>query len=239
MSSQPFMEGIASRQAASSYAYDEKVRSEMELVAAGQRGDLLAFNELCEHNRKAIFRVAMRVTRSWEDAEDAVQDSLLRAFLQLKNFHGRSRFSTWLTRITINSSLMIPRKKRSSREVPIPQDVDELQNPLWEIKDSAPDPEDDLAQREEEAMLHEGIRRLPQVLRSVVELRELRELSVQVSAEVLGITVSAAKARMRRGKITLKKYLTVKRIGVKTERFRNSGSHGARTTATARFYRTN
>jgi RNA polymerase sigma-70 factor, ECF subfamily len=198
----------------------------MELVAAGQRGDLLAFSELCEHNRKAIFRVAMRITRSREDAEDAVQDSLLRAFLQLRSFHGRSRLSTWLTRITINSSLMTLRKRRLSREVPIPRKVDEWENPLLEMIDSAPDPEEYLARREEEAMLHEGIRNLPQRLRSVVEIRELRELSLEVSAEVLGITVSAAKARMLRGKIALKKYLTVKRTGVKTERFRNIRSHG-------------
>jgi len=75
------------------------------------------FDELAAPHAKRIFRAAYRITRNRQDAEDAVQDALLQAFVRLEHFDGRSTFATWLTQIAINSSLMILRKRRHARAV--------------------------------------------------------------------------------------------------------------------------
>jgi RNA polymerase sigma-70 factor (ECF subfamily) len=92
---------------------------EQALVAAAKQGQAEAFATLCQPLARKLIQSAHRITRNREDAEDALQDALLSAFIHMKNFDGRSSFSTWLTRIAINSALMTLRKKRSSREIPI------------------------------------------------------------------------------------------------------------------------
>src|SRR5712671_5005509 len=93
--------------------------SDQSLVEAAKLGHSTAFDTLSERYRQQLFRAAHRITRSREDAEDAVQDSLLRAFVHIGDFEGRSNFGTWLTSITVNSALMILRKKRASPEIAI------------------------------------------------------------------------------------------------------------------------
>jgi len=92
---------------------------EQALVAAAKQGQAEAFGALCEPLARKLIQSAHRITRNREDAEDALQNAFLSAFIHIKNFDGRSSFSTWLTRIAINSALMTLRKKRSSREIPI------------------------------------------------------------------------------------------------------------------------
>ena len=88
------------------------VASDEALVISAKAGMHLAYAELCRRHSTSIFRTIHRITRSEEDAEDGLQESLLKAFIHLNRFDGRSKFSTWLTRIAINSALMIVRKKR-------------------------------------------------------------------------------------------------------------------------------
>src|SRR5271154_4050653 len=87
------------------------------LVKAARSGEDWAFSELWLRHSKKIFNTMYRVTRNRQDAEDALQDAFLKAFLHLNNFDGRSSFSTWLTRIAINSALMILRRKRAHPEI--------------------------------------------------------------------------------------------------------------------------
>jgi DNA-directed RNA polymerase specialized sigma24 family protein len=93
--------------------------SEKQLIAAAKSGRRAPFGELCERHMKKVSCVTRRITRNREDAEDAVQDCFLNAFVHLKDFDGRSQFATWLTRIAINAALMKLRKNRGAREVPI------------------------------------------------------------------------------------------------------------------------
>src|SRR3981189_562306 len=88
---------------------------EYALLAAAKRGDSAAFEILYKLSADTVFRVAQRITRSKEDAEDAVQESFELAFIHLKSFKGNSRVSTWLSRIAINAALMKLRKKRRLR----------------------------------------------------------------------------------------------------------------------------
>src|ERR1700742_1292095 len=93
--------------------------SDKRLVAVAKNGDKSAFDELYKRHAEKMFRTTRRITRNREDAEDAVQECFLNAFVHLKSFDGRSQFSTWLTRIAVNSALMSLRKNRRSREIPL------------------------------------------------------------------------------------------------------------------------
>src|SRR4029077_383601 len=116
--------------------------SDESLVEAAKRGHYMGFAALSERYRQQLFRAAQRITRSCEDAEDAVQDTLLRAFVHIKDFDGRSRFGTWLTRIAINSALMILRKKRASLEIAADCNDDFGAGGLrYEMPDHRPNPE--------------------------------------------------------------------------------------------------
>ena len=90
-----------------------------ELLAAAKDGEPSAFERLCAPNKARVFQTLHRITKNHEDAEDALQESFLSAYLNLHRFDGRSSFSTWLTRIAINAALMTLRKKRTQRESPI------------------------------------------------------------------------------------------------------------------------
>jgi RNA polymerase sigma-70 factor (ECF subfamily) len=98
---------------------DLRAWSEMQLIAAAKGGERPPFGELCERHMKQVFGVTRRIMPNREDVEDAVQDCFLNAFVHLKDFDGRSRFATWLTRIAINAALMKLRKKRGVQEVPM------------------------------------------------------------------------------------------------------------------------
>jgi RNA polymerase sigma-70 factor (ECF subfamily) len=187
--------------------------SERSLVKAAQRGHATAFNALCLRYSDQLQRVAFRITRNREDAEDAVQDSLLRAFLHIKDFDGRSSFPTWITRIAINSALMILRKKRGALETALPSGNDSPDAwPGYEVPDRAPGPERRYAQSEEVGILREAICRLRPSLREVIEIQQLQERTMRETAAVMGISVAAAKARLFHAKAQLRKSRALKLI---------------------------
>jgi RNA polymerase sigma-70 factor (ECF subfamily) len=125
--------------------------------------------------------------------------------VHVKDFQERSSFPTWLTRIAINSALMILRKKRGCFEIPIDGPDDSTGNyERWEPRALTEDPESRYVRRERERLLREAILRLPQVFRDVVELRQAREYSTQEIAQALGISVPAVKSRLSRAKSALR-----------------------------------
>jgi RNA polymerase sigma factor (sigma-70 family) len=177
------------------------------LVQAAKNGHSTAFATLSDQYREQLFRAAHRITRTREDAEDAVQDTLLRAFVHLGDFEGRSSFGTWLTRIAINSALMVLRRKRASLEMAMGRNNDSGGDDLcYEITDHAPSPETCYAQAEEQRILRTAIQRLPPNLRAVVQI-QLQGLSMRETAEALGISLSAAKGRLFHAKKALRRSL--------------------------------
>src|SRR5260370_31544457 len=119
---------LANVKFAASAATDE------DLVAAAKSGDHHAFVELWTRHAKTAFNMVYRITRNQDDAEDVVQDAWMKAYVHLNTFDGRSKFSTWLTRIAINSALMILRSKRARPETSLQiTDVETWQH--WEIAD--------------------------------------------------------------------------------------------------------
>jgi RNA polymerase sigma factor (sigma-70 family) len=119
--------------------------------------------------------------------------------------------STWLTRIAINSALMILRKKRGSREtaMEVPAQLD-TKRPEWEVADHASNPEEECAQSEIENILRAEIRDLRPTVRAVFEIKHLQEFSPRETAGKMGISLSAAKARAFHGKSALRKALTLR-----------------------------
>jgi RNA polymerase sigma factor (sigma-70 family) len=180
--------------------------SDESLVEVAQRGYSPAFDTLSKRYRQQLFRAAHRITRTIEDAEDAVQDTLLSAFLHVREFDGRSGFGTWLTRIAINSALMNLRKKRASREIATDYNDDFSADGLRsKITDHQPNPEGRYAQREEESKLRKAIQGLRPALRAVVQIQLLQESSIRETAEAMGISVAATKGRLFHAKKALRK----------------------------------
>jgi len=183
-------------------------QEEAALVAGAKIGDAAAFELLVQRHERKILSLAQRMTRNREDAEDVVQQSFQKAFVHLKNFEGESLFSTWLTRIAINEALMLLRRRRGSREVPIAESntEDETALPL-DIPDAGPNPEDSCLQREQERILSAAVNELTPGMRKAIELRELGELSTGETAQIMGLSVGAVKARVFHGRRKLQKTL--------------------------------
>ena len=178
------------------------------LVAAARSGDSMAFQELSKRHTYRLTVQINRVTRNWQDAEDAVQEATLRAFLHLNRFEGRSTFSTWLTRIAINSALM-SRRKRRGMELPIaPNAADEVTSRTWEPVEARATPEQDLMKREREQLLAESILRLRAPLRTVIVLQQTLDCSIKDIARIMGISVPAVKSRMSRAKTEVRKMMS-------------------------------
>jgi RNA polymerase sigma-70 factor (ECF subfamily) len=175
------------------------------LVAAAKAGDANAFFELSNRHSSKLLRAAYRITSNWHDAEDALQEALLSAFTHIQGFEGRSSFSSWLTRIIMNSAYMIMRKKRGHVEIPIEGTNDESETwQKWEPCDPAASPEGQCIQRETAELLHRAILRLPAPFRSAVHLQHTREYSTKQIAATLGISVPAAKSRLSRARSALR-----------------------------------
>ena len=179
-----------------------------ELVAAAKSGDELAFETIVKRHRQRIFALALRYTRSREDAEDVVQQTFQRAFIHLQDFEGRSSFSTWLTSIVINQALMLLRRRRALREVPIDDSSDdEGAPPALEIADASPDPEASCLQGERARILSAAVGELSPGMQRAVELQDLGELTTLETARYMGVSVSAVKTRLFRARRSLAKSL--------------------------------
>jgi RNA polymerase sigma-70 factor (ECF subfamily) len=182
---------------------------EEALVVAAKNGNERAFEVLVERYRRRMVAVALRLTRIQEDAEDVTQQSFQKAFVHLHRFEGKSSFSTWLTRITVNEALMLLRRSRKHREVSIDEDSLDVKGaaPPLEIPDSDPDPEARYLKREEARILSAAMDKLRPGLRKAIELRDLRELSTEETAQRMGISVSATKSSVLRGRRKLREAL--------------------------------
>jgi RNA polymerase sigma-70 factor (ECF subfamily) len=172
-------------------------------------GDAAAFEQLVKRHGAKLFRIAQHITHNREAAEDVVQDTFLKAFRNLDKFRGNSRFSTWLTRIAVNESLMKLRKQRSNREESLDADFRNEENGgAFEVADWAPNPEELYSGSELRNILRSELQELPSSLRVVFVLRDIEGLSTEQTAEVLDSTPVAIKARLWRARIKLRERLT-------------------------------
>ncbi len=182
--------------------------SEMALVHAAKEGDVGAFEQLLRRSQGMVFRVAQHITGSREDAEEVVQEAFLKAFQNLERFEERSRFSTWVTRITVNTALMRIRSRRGHEAVPLhEEDPDDPSALAEEVADWRPDPEQLYSRNELRAILARALAGLPQHYSTVFLLRDVEGFSTAETAEALGLSVTAVKARLLRARLQLRQRL--------------------------------
>ena len=181
--------------------------SEAILVEAAKSGSHSAYEELWARHSDTAFRSAYRILRNRDDAEDTLQDAWMKAFVHLKTFDGRSKFSTWLTRIAINSALMVLRRKRSHPETSIDGSGDGETWDQWEVPDNRSNIEDLYLKKEAELKLKEAIESLRPPLRFVMEIQRLHYGTNKEIADAAGISVAAVKSRLVRARALLRSSL--------------------------------
>jgi RNA polymerase sigma-70 factor (ECF subfamily) len=151
------------------------------------------------------------MTKNREDAEDALQDTFLRAYMALHTFEERSSFYTWVTRIAINSALMILRRRRTRPEVSF-DSPSEREDAIsgFEFQDARPSPEHICAHRQSYACMLQSIWKLQPRLRQVIEMQMTENYSIREIAEALGISEAAVKSRLARARARLTSAHTVR-----------------------------
>jgi len=174
------------------------------LVAAAKDGDHQAYAELCRRHSKQTLRTILRITRNVADAEDTLQETLLKAYVHIGRFEGRSAFSSWLTRIAINSALMLSRKKRSHYVNSLEGGVDGEDFRLPEPTETAHNPEQACILNALETECIRAIRYLSPSLRAVVQIRYREHASIDQIAKMLGISKSAVKSRLLRARLKIR-----------------------------------
>jgi RNA polymerase sigma-70 factor (ECF subfamily) len=178
-----------------------------ELVRRAKRGDGRAYGSLVARYQDKIYRLARRMTVTDEDAEDVLQEAFVKAYKSLGTFEGKSRFSTWLYRITVNLALMKLRKRRiDTVSMDVPVSTEQGSAPR-EFENGRPDPLEALLAKESRDVLDKAIAGLPTGYRAVFVLRHVEELSTEETARILKISVAAVKSRLHRTRILLREQL--------------------------------
>jgi RNA polymerase sigma-70 factor (ECF subfamily) len=183
-------------------ATDETRELEQQaLVEAARNGDQAAFDELVRATYVDTYTLAVRLTGNEEDARDVVQEAYIRAWKGIRRFRGDARFSTWMYRITANSAYTHLGKRRRNRT----ESLDDVAEPIEERVSARPE-----AAAESAALmgrLSDAVADLPPKLRAIVVLKDVYGLPHEAIAEELGISVTAAKVRLHRGRKRLREML--------------------------------
>ncbi len=186
----------------------EPVSDELALVQSAKTGDVRAFEELVRRYDRNVFRIAQHITHNREDAEDVVQEAFLKAYSNLDQFQGQSKFYTWLVRIAVNEALMKLRRIKPGRTVSLDEDVKTDEDSLpREVADWSPNPEQQYNQAELRDILDRTIQGLPTSFRTVFVLRDVEGLSTEETAEALDLSIPAVKSRLLRARLQLRERL--------------------------------
>jgi RNA polymerase sigma-70 factor (ECF subfamily) len=197
-------------------------RDEAQIIASILAGNTHEFHDLIRPHERSVYIMALSLLHNEADAEDAAQEAFLKAFRNLAHFRGEAKFSTWLVSITLNEARS---RLRSRKNVKI-ESLDEPPEGQGQIspallRDWREIPSEALERQEVRHLLHQAITDLPLIYREVFLLRDVEELSVNESAEALGITVASVKVRLHRARIMLQKKLVpqLKRVSPKRRWF--------------------
>ena len=178
-----------------------------ELLLRAQANDDAAFAELMRRTAPASLKLAVSILRDRHEAEDQVQNSYMNAWRHVGQFHHEAKFSTWISRIVVNQCLMRLRKLRYLNSVSMVEEGPDGELREMQVSDQRQTPEEALAGHELAYVLKKEIGRLPQLLRTVLLLRDVDELSTEEVAARLGLTQSAVKSRLLRARAELRKRL--------------------------------
>ena len=179
-------------------------REQDPLLQQALNGDQDALGALFASHMPQLYRAALRILGTPQDAEEALQDGLLGAMLHLGEFECRARFSTWLTRIVMNAALMRLRKSRREVLLSIDQTLDRDAVGLADrVTDPRPNPEEIYQWKERLQLFERKLRSLPSGYRLVLWLRNVQGMSTQEAAEILGVTTATVKSQLHRARLKL------------------------------------
>ena len=185
--------------------------SDQALVEKVRGGNYLAFESLVTRYEGKVYRLAIRMLRNPQDAEDALQETFLQVFRGLPGFEGRSQFSTWLFRLATNVCLMRIRHRETepSKLLPLEDYLPRLEEgETHQTVDWADRPEDALLNKESREKMMEALDKLPPEYRAVFILRDIEGFSNAETGESLGISVAAVKSRLHRARLALRGMLS-------------------------------
>src|SRR6266850_7780620 len=179
------------------------------LVARAQAGEMEAFEKLVDRHGRRVYRMILGITGNESDAEDGVQNTFLKVYQKIGEFHGNSKFSSWLLRIAMNEGLEVLRRRRSKFNKNL-DEWDAADEETFHPKSVRPwdeNPEQMLSQAEVRALVEQEIMKLPAKYRVVVMLRDLDQLNTEEAASALGLNVATLKTRLLRGRLMLREAL--------------------------------
>ena len=179
---------------------------ERKMIERASGGDPEAFNRLMEQHERRMYAVALRMCANREDAQDCLQEAMLRVYRAIGSFKGESSFSTWVYRITMNTCLDELRRKKNRQS----SSLDDLLDEGWAPADDRSSPEKHAMRAETARVLHETIRELPEDMRAAVVLRDIQGYSYEEIAKILDINVGTIKSRISRGREKLREKLREK-----------------------------
>ena len=178
-----------------------------DIVSAAQAGSATAFADLYSIHCRRLYRTILRITKNSHDAEEALQDTFLRAYLAIKTFEGKSNVHTWLTRIAVNSALMILRKQRAHPEVLFdPQPDHRCEAIAFEVRDPTPNPEELCVLRQHQLKALRAICRLRPHLRRPIRMRIINGWSIKEISRALNTSEASVKSRLHRAHQQLSRY---------------------------------
>ena len=175
-------------------------RNEQDMIERASRGDADAFNQLMEQHKRRMYAVALRMCGNREDAQDCLQEAMLRVYRAIGGFKGQSSFSTWVYRITMNTCLDELRRKKNRQNT----SLDNLLDMGWSPADETNAPEKQAMRSELRRNLNRAIRELPEEMRAAVVLRDIQGFSYDEIARMLEINVGTIKSRISRGREKLR-----------------------------------
>jgi len=179
----------------------QAIARESEIVLAAQTGSSATISDLYAIYARRLHKKILAITRNREDAEDALQDTFMRVHLAIDTFEGRSSIYSWLMRIAINQALQVLRRRRARAEVLFdPQPDDRGETLIWEIRDTAPNPEQLVALQQRRVKLRRAIDNLAAHLRKPLEMQMTKGSSIKEIGRALSISEGAVKARIHRAR---------------------------------------
>jgi len=179
--------------------------SDREVVDRVRNGETALFEILMRRHNQRVYRAARAILKDESEAEDAMQQAYINAFLHLEQFESRAQFSTWLTRITIYEALARRRKRRP--EEPLSINDDEGHGPEA-VSSSEISPERQAYSGELARLIEDAVDALPESYRAVFMLREVEGLSTLETAEGLGVGEEAVKTRLHRARAMVRQTLS-------------------------------
>ena len=179
---------------------------EADLVARARRGDAAAVRLIIGQHNQRLYRIARSIVRDDGEAEDVLQEAYARAFTHLATFRGEARLGTWLARIVMNEALGRLRGRRATVELNAMTEGDARHAEIIPFPNANPqiDPETAVAQRELRALLERAIDELPESFRTVLVARLIEGMSVEETAELIGIVPETVKTRLHRARRLLR-----------------------------------